>query len=372
MYTSREIFIKLLQSGLWNQPLLSSFDPLKVKWDEVYNMSMKQSVWGVVTDAINNLPAECQPPIKLQQQMNYLLSRNRTNHARLNDTLVKIVSMLYDNGISPVLLKGQGVATYYHDPTLRCCGDIDLYIGLENYDSACKIAKQFGEEKESIESTKHYHFMHNGVAIELHRIAEQLPGRRYNNSFQKWTKEMLTADSCRRLKFAEADVLVPPADFEVLYIFNHAFHHFLNGGVGLRQLCDWTLALDKYNGIIDLQMLENNLNKFGLMRGWKLFGCIATDVIGLPKDKFPFYDSSYLSKSEKVLNMIFNEGNFGFHAPERGKRPDGYIAGKWHTFKNTHRRYLLLINSLPSEVIRAWKSYISVGLLQLVKDKLNK
>ena len=70
--------------------------------------------------------------------------------------------------------------------------------------------------------------------------------------------------------------------------------------------------------------------------------------------------------------MIFNEGNFGFHAPERGKRPDGYIAGKWHTFKNTHRRYLLLINSLPSEVIRAWKSYISVGLLQLVKDKLNK
>ena len=372
MNSSSDIFIALMRSVLWNKPLSASFHSNEVKWNEVWAIAMQQSMWALVTEAINKLPAEQQPPPKELMRMNHMLIRNRQMHEKLNATLVDVVKVLNGNGITPILLKGQGVATYYNAPSLRCCGDIDLFIGIQNYEKACQAVRQWGEDYgvESTETEKHYHFQHNGVTVELHRIVEKLPRASQNRRFQRWTDEMLMPDKCRRLQFDNTEVLVPPADFEVLYFFNHAYHHFLTSGIGLRQICDWTLALHHFHDSTDLKALEHNLNDFGLMRGWKIFGCIATSVLGLPVAEFPFYDASQQSNAESVLSHIYKGGNFGIHDPARAKRPDGYVTGKWHTFRNMHRRFASLLPIFPSEIAFTWMAYLKTGILQVIKDKI--
>lgn len=367
--SSRYDFLALLRGGLWNTPLTGISITGEARWNSVFQVAVSQSVWGLVADAVNRMDADSQPPLETLRRLNYMLSRNRLTHARLNDTLVKAVAMFNQGGVHPILLKGQGVATYYHDSTLRQCGDIDLYIGMADYRKACLLAKTWGEDEERTESEKHYHFAHNGVSVELHRIAEVLPNSRQDKLFQRWTNGMLTPEKCRTLLFGDTKVMVPPSDFEVLYIFNHAYHHFLSGGVGLRQLCDWGLALHTFKDGIDREALEKRLKDFGLWRGWQIFGCIAVDVLGLPQRELPFYNPAYRKDAGKVMELIFQSGNFGFHDPSRTKRPNGYVAGKWHTFRWTHRRFYRLFPIFPTEIAAAWSRYISKGLRQIIKDK---
>ncbi|MDD3108185.1 MAG: nucleotidyltransferase family protein [Alistipes sp.] len=367
--STRQLFFELLRSGLWNKPLSEEFDLSETAWKEIFCIATQQAVWGLTTEALFHLRVTPGVSLQVLQRLHYLLSCNRTHHARLNQALAEIVALLEERAIPTVLFKGQGVATYYPDPTLRICGDIDLYIGPEHYTEACHIVQKWGKaDTEPTESVKHYQIIHRDVTIELHRIAEKLPDPRQNQRFQTWTRQMLQPTLCRRVRIGDADIAVPPADFEVLYIFNHAYQHFVAGGIGLRQLCDWVLALHRFHGEIHQAQLQHNLKTFGLWRVWRIFGCIAVDTLGLPEAEFPFYDATYRREAERILEQIFIGGNFGWYDPAKTPRPTGYIAGKWHTVRMMHRRYYTLLPLIPREILRSQIDYLWTGIKHVIKD----
>jgi len=370
---TRQEFLKLLRSSLWNLPLTSTDYDGSIDWKSIFFMARQQTVWGLIVNAIDSLPTDRLPSQKDFQQMNFLLSRNRTKHAQLNQTLAEFVTLLRNNDIHPILLKGQGVAIYYKDPTLRICGDIDLYIGIKNYHKACFLAEKWRERNDTnLESDKHYHFINNGVTIELHRFAEILVNSRRNDKFQLWTQQMLRIENCRTVSIGNINIQVPPADFEVLYLFNHIFHHFISGGIGLRQLCDWTLALHYFHSTINKDDLKANLKAFGLWHSWKIFGYIVVNTLGLRESEFPFYDNSHQIQGQKLLEQIYDDGNFGFFNPLRTKRPNGYVTGKWHSFKSMHIRLLHLFSIFPMEIAEKWPNYIFIGITRIIKDVYRK
>ena len=85
--------------------------------------------------------------------------RIEQSHAVLNDRLTRLVPMFQAEGINAILLKGQGMARYYPNPLRRQCGDIDLYIGMEDYDKACELVETWGiVSGNRIVSYKHFHF----------------------------------------------------------------------------------------------------------------------------------------------------------------------------------------------------------------------
>lgn len=74
------------------------------------------------------------------------------------------------------------------------------------------------------------------------------------------------------LDFVDAEVMTPSVDFNVFFIFNHFWHHFIADGVGLRQMCDWVRLLHVNQGNINLDYLSDVLCKMKLMKEWKVFG----------------------------------------------------------------------------------------------------
>lgn len=256
-------------------------------------------------------------------------------------------------------------------PPRRQCGDIDLYIGTKDYDRACELVRQhYGPDEHAIESVKHYHFKHHGVTLELHRIAEQLPQPCQNSRFQRWTVEHLHGNNLRTVEIEGATIYLPPVDFDALYIFNHAWHHFsTGGGIGLRQLCDWARFLHTFQGEIDHQALRCHLKAFGLWRAWRIFGGIVVGALGLPAAEFPFYTDKYARHVERALEIIGREGNFGFFDATRTKRPKGYLAGKLHSFIRMNRRLGRLLPLHLVQISSVWSSYIYKGIKQVMIDK---
>lgn len=369
MRKEHEILFSLLRSALWGAPVKNLAGEAKeeageIPWNEILSDAKKQTVLGLVCDAVQSIPKDCQPPADILTRLISFRVLSIKTHSMLNARLAEVLDILRNEGIEPILFKGQGLAGNYPEPTARQCGDIDLYVGGPDYEKACQIAiRYFGEHEHDSESIKHYHLKYKEVDVELHRIAESLPGFFANRNYQQWTLNHLHGPDLRRVQIGDAQVNLPPHQFDCIYILNHLWHHFINGGIGLRQVCDWAMYLHRFHKDIDTKTLEKDLRAFRLRKVWELFSDIAVRYLGLPAQECPLYKGKISKRSETVLEMIFEEGNFGKFSEHRSTpRPAGYTAGKLHSLKLSLGRYFRLLRVFPIEAFRCFFHYFINGV----------
>ena len=137
----------------------------------------------------------------------------------------------------------------------------------------------------------------------------------------------------------------------------------MRGGIGLRQLCDWTMFIHRHYADIDPVALEKDLKAFGLANAWQIFAGVAVEFLGLPAEECPLYSGEFSSKSRFMLDVIWNEGNFGFHSADRKKeRPAGHFAGKFHSFRMASLRLMRVMVISPVDMIISWISYFIYGM----------
>lgn len=362
MASSREIFLALVRSALWRKPF--EVDESMPDWTEILRLAEQQTVMGLVADSLRFLPESMRPSGEMYRKLQMKAVLIAQSHALLNMKLAQTVRFLESNGLNTVLFKGQGVALNYPDPITRQCGDIDLYVGEKSFQKALDLLKP-DEQMDKYRYIKHFDYDDGGVHVEIHRIAEILPGWRKNRLFQQWTVRNLEQSSLRRVEIAGEMINLPPVNFDALYIMNHIWHHFVQGGIGLRQLCDWTMYLHKFHGDIDKDLLKADLHRFGLSEAWQILGCIAVEYLGLPPEELPLYTGEYKDKSDMILQIIWSEGNFGKYSKGATPRPVGYIQGKLHSFRRNSSRYGRLIPISPVYMMKAWASYMVTGILNV-------
>ena len=374
--STQDLFISLLRCALWGSELdvdVANFS--RKDLGSVVKMAKSQTVLGLIAHELMTrkefadlLGSESRERLTMMVQENFF------TYQRLNAVLLTIVLELRKHGIDPVLLKGQGISKYYPIPELRQCGDIDIYVGQEKFAEACEIIGSMSTPEDhqgDIPSLKHYHTRIGHAFIEIHRYTDVYWPKRYDRVYQKISDAGMHSDLVP-LDFVDAEVLTPSVDFNVFFIFNHFWHHFIADGVGLRHMCDWVRLLHVNHGKINLDYLSDVLCKMKLMKEWKVFGYIAVNTLGLPADEMPFYDPKYKKVAEKVLELIMLEGNFGKENMKGYKRPKGYVAGKWYSFKKRFGRNFRVLRIFPKESMRHMSKVIFVGLAVMFNDKYAK
>lgn len=362
MEKSQEILLALIRCALWGQ----AYDGSKTVscWPDILKTAGQQTLLGLVAEAVPMLPTELQPDDASRMQLHSKVMRIYQSHALLNRKVADIKNLMDSHSIKTVLFKGQGLSLNYPNPLSRQCGDIDLYVGEKNFLKAMDIIEPDVEhDVNKYAHLKHFNAESEGVDIEIHRIAEILPGFRADRLFQDWTRRNLLESDLRKVEIGGAEVNVPPVDFDALYIMNHAWHHFMTGGIGLRQLCDWTIYLHRFHDRIDRNVLKKNLKDFGLTRAWQIFGSVAVRHLGLPAEECPLYTGKYDGKAGKVLDVIWREGNFGKHSESRKTpRPEGHFAGKFHSFRMNTSRIINIMSISPVDVLYSWIYYFINGM----------
>lgn len=342
-------FFALVRSGLWGTNIDESLFDTQTDWQQLYHAAKAQALLGITFDGIQMLPQELRPPrLFYLKWCNTLLQIEENNHL-LNRELAHVYALYRDNGIEPVLLKGQGVAQNYRNPLHRQCGDIDLYIGAANYDKANMLLRQesTGEHEENHKHTCiHWH----EVDIENHRVLSRLSNPSSDRNFQHEIARWHNTAECRNMEIEGCRATLPPLSFDVAYVLAHSALHFLNEGIGLRQVCDWTMMLHTRREEIDRKKTAQLLQQWGLEKAARIFGVVAVNYLGLPAEDLPIaYSEKDLKTGEWLLHDIWQGGNFGKYDQKRKQRPQGYWSGKWYTFTRAFRRCREFGALVPSE-----------------------
>ena len=372
----KDLFFNILKSALWG--LDDRLDASSLSRDDVMaalRIAKAQTVLGMVANEVMQTSSlSCLLNEADKAGLKRFVMSNLTTGQMLNNALINIVLELRKYGIEPVLLKGQGVAKYYPMPELRQCGDIDVYVGQDNFAKACEVIGEMSSPEDhqgDIPSLKHFHTRIGHAFIEIHRYTDVYWPKRYDRVYQKISDAGMHSDLVP-LDFAGVPVMSPSVDFNVFFIFNHFWHHFIADGVGLRQLCDWVRLMHANHGKINLDYLSDVLCKMRLMKEWQVFGYIAVNTLGLPADEMPFYDPKYKKTAEKVLELIMLEGNFGKENMKGYNRPKGYVAGKWYSFKKRFGRNLRVLSIFPMESFRHITKVFICGIGVMFSDKFKK
>ena len=374
--STQDLFLSLLRCALWgSEQDVDVVNFSRKDLGSVVKMAKSQTVLGLIAHELMTrkefadlLGSDSRERLTMMVQENFF------TYQRLNAVLLTIVLELRKHGIDPILLKGQGISKYYPIPELRQCGDIDIYVEQENFEKACDVIGAMSTPEDhqgDIPSLKHYHTRIGHAFIEIHRYTDVYWPKRYDRVYQEISDAGMHSDPVP-LDFGGVPVLSPSVDFNVFFIFNHFWHHFIADGVGLRQMCDWVRLLHANHGKINLDYLSDVLCKMKLMKEWQVFGYIAVNTLGLPADEMPFYDPKYKKVAEKVLELIMLEGNFGKENMKEYKRPKGYVAGKWYSFKKRFGRNFRVLRIFPKESMRHMAKVIFVGLAVMFNDKYAK
>lgn len=345
-----DVFCEVLKAGLWNKvpEVVLSVAEMRSIWTD----SIKQAVSGLVAQSFMNTKSVHPRTAEMLQKR--LIGIAATNF-RQTHLLADSVKALRAEGMDPVLLKGLGVASFYHQPLLRECGDIDLYVGRENYRKAFDtLVGSLPEVQETDFSLKekHSHVVVKGIPVELHQYSDLLP-RKYDPAYQDISDKCLSGGFVP-MRFDDVDVLTPEPTFNAFFIFNHLWRHFIAVGVGFRQICDFVMVLHAQKGDIDSGRLYGMLERLDLVKPWRVFGWIAVNMLGLPEEEMPFYDPSIEKTAVKVVGMVMKEGNFGHEREDRWSESGHRLKDKAKVFLVSTWRYLKVF---PMFGRLAWHEY---------------
>lgn len=342
-------FFSLIRAGLWNTPADASLFDVQTDWHQLYRIAKMQTVAGIVFDGLQTLPTDKRPERNLYLKWCNQLLQIEENNRALNFQLHHIYEFLRLNEIEPVLLKGQGIAQNYLHPLHRQPGDIDLYIGKKDYARINKLLLNKATRKYE-ENYKHTGMKWNGVVIESHRVLARLSNPTADRLLQKEIAHWHTTNTCRQVSIDTCTATLPPLNFDVVYILIHAMSHFLNEGIGLRQLCDWVNLLHAQRSKVDKKAIEQLLQQTGMYQAAKVFGVIAVQYLHLPAEELPVpYSENDLSLGTFLLEDIWEGGNFGQFNTRYGRRPRGYWTKKCHTFIRVCQRCYELHRLAPAE-----------------------
>lgn len=373
MTIAEQQFFELLRAGLWGRNADAGMFKGQVDWKQVLHAASSQTVLIIVADGIETLPKELWPSKDTMLKLMMMRIKTRQMHQLLNSTLNEITTALTAEGIPSILLKGQGVAQNYIRPESRSCGDIDLYVGMENFMEACRVVGKISSTpvEEGIDSPHHMHMKMNGVEIEVHKKADYMPSERSDRSLQEWTAELLD-DNFRSGNLPHWDndgtsISLAPETFDAFFIFHHMVRHMTTAGVGMRQLCDWSMYLHRHHDKVDTAVLQAKLKEYKLEQVWNEFGKLAVVHLGLPASSLPLCPEVLESgKTEKIIRQIMISGNFGHHDTvnklHKSVKEQGYMKKKWRDFRFQSSRLIRLLSIFPEYIISYAWGWITGGI----------
>jgi len=228
-------------------------------WQKIYDLSAEQGLTGIVFSAIEKLPKAQLPGMDLLTdwlgQVEYIKSCNEEYRKNAHELL----ELFRSKGIVPVVLKGEACARYFPDPDRRSLGDLDIFL-LEDsdtpkmgghewaYEEGNRLASILGAEVE-LHDYKHSHILWNGLTVENHRLLTTARGSQAKKDFEN-----------------HLQAIIPSANFEALFLTVHAYQHFMEGELSIRQLCDWAMFVKVCHAEVDWKMYYMWMERLGISR----------------------------------------------------------------------------------------------------------
>ena len=357
-------FLALVRAGLWEEACAVS----RADWGAVLRLAEEQAVVGLVAAGLEHVPSGRIPKAEALAFGATALQIERRN-AAMNGFVGTLVTRLRVAGVAFVLVKGQGVARCYARPLWRACGDVDLLLDAENYLKAKELLAPLAQEMEPEGvDVLHQGLVLDGWLVELHGTLRSGVLPRMDRVIDRVQVAVLGGD-VRFWRNGSVGVPLPGADGDIVLIFTHLVKHFIQGGIGLRQVCDWCRVVWTFRDSLDLALLEARLREAGLLAEWRAFAALAVSFLGMPADAMPLYspDGRWHRKAERILARILQTGNFGRKRDTSYQTRYPRLVRKTISFWRHTKDCTQLCAIFPRDAVAVWWRMLLRGLAAVLK-----
>lgn len=331
----QETYLALLRASIWGNELTSErvSELTSERVNEIIRLAAFQGTGPLVFDQLLKVKdVEIPDALRMQMKQQCMMSMMQQN--TMMPILTKAWSALVQADIHPVLLKGFALAQYYPQPYLRQWGDIDLYVGQKNYHKGCEVLRDVfpnaTHPEEEDEEFKHFNFEFGNTMLEMHRISMGFHHPRDRKYYESLEDKYLTKDG-PSFQAEGLSIITPEETFNVFFTFLHAWHHFTETGMNMKQVCDVAVLLHTKREVIDRVRLKEMLMKLHLMEVWQLLMYIMVQYLGVSQEECPFYTIACKERAEQLFAHIMHEGSSRRY--ENSKIKEGYLKRKWRTLQ---------------------------------------
>ena len=297
----------------------------RISWAELLQFAKKQSVVGVYWQGVKrmsvletNRPSE-DDVMDWMVEVSKIAKRNR----KVNAVAVKVIKGFRQKGFEACVLKGQGNALLYPDPSSRTSGDIDVYVHPQqqggrwrNDEAAIRKIITFCKGLDKSTRAVYHHIdipAVDKVPVEVHYRATWLNSPVNNRSLQNLLSTLLSReDGTKHVALPEeaGEITVPGFSFNVVFQLSHILNHLLHEGVGLRQLVDYYYLLRSNKcSTEDQAWLDTSLERCGLHQISSAVSWMLVNVLGLPENYL--ITTPNARYGQQLMREMMAGGNFG-------------------------------------------------------------
>ena len=365
-----EIFYNLLRLSLG----IAQDFPADVSadtWQRLYEMSAMQSLVGVCYQGVSQLPPAQQPPLQLAMQWACEAEAIRGMNIQQNEEAARLTRLFAAEGRKTAILKGQANARLYPDKLSRTPGDIDIWVE-GGQESVIALLKKKGLMEEPDSASKehkpiitdyHAHLRPNGngITVEVHYLPSSgIKNPIYNRRLQRWLNQEIQS-----LHTTEEGFCVPTIRFALVMQLAHIHNHFINGGIGLRQLMDYYWLLQNATDD-DLEVVRQLVKRLGLVPTVRALMWILQKMLHLEKQKMLLEPDAFWG--DWMIRDIFIGGSFGhFRQHSYSKSWKRILMDRWRQIQLIHFDYW---GTIKNE-LKVWGTVIRTLPLRIIKRRLS-
>ena len=294
MNQTEQVLLQAIQKSLWNKDITF---PEDTDWDAVLKEAAQQAVLGTV---------ECVAPMEFRNEWKQRSSHNTAHFLRVLHYQSGLCNLMKAHGIPMVILKGTAAAQYYPVPSQRTAGDIDFLVPGEYIEEAKRILTSNGYKVEDDPLyPRHVDIHKDGISFEMHRFFSD------GNCDEKVDRYLLDG-LCHAEEKQVYGVSFPvlPAPENGLVLLAHIAHH-LRAGLGLRQVLDWMMYVDKE---LDDEIWIGSFQGMAKEVGLETLALTVTKMchmyLGL-SDRISWCNDADDMLCSMLLDSLLSSGNFG-------------------------------------------------------------
>lgn len=307
---AQKLFLSLVKASVFQKETVdfSCFDSFN-NWQELLTLCRMHDMGSIVFEQLNKNFSSKIPPELLTALKNEVVFSCSVQMSR-SSAFLTLYSKLCDEGIKPLVLKGEALRSLYPQPSARSSLDEDILIDENCYEDLSKklLSLDFEQVQEGAEDK---HWVNKKMAVYLEIHLSPFPK---NNIYNLWNELFdKPINKINSIKTPQCEVYTLFRADNLLFLFLHAAKHFIYSGVGIKQLLDIALFINAYKNEIDFQAVEKKLEAAGVLK----FAC---DIHAIIKEYLYSQANSILNENkinEALLLDVLEGGSLGSGSIQR-------------------------------------------------------
>ena len=305
-------------------------------WDNHMDSITSNAFFAMQKHVISLLAAPLLASMQIPNSLREEWKKDIIQQIIYNESCIYALKMIPLN-MPYVILKGTNAAKYYPKPELRALGDIDIMTKRDDAEAACEALLINGYREitstDDVKEGRHRAFVKHGIPVEIHYYFAAM-----NDSEKAKTFDDLIVNNI-------GDTHDLPDLINGLVLIEHINQH-LEHGLGLRQIIDWMMFVDKCLTDENWGTFDNYIKRTGLETLTIVTTRMCEIYLGLSEHSWCRNVDKKICKS--LMGYILDSGNFGSKRTNEEKKSYIRFSQSLHPIKSLNELQRRGMNNWPA------------------------